>query len=101
MVAFHEGISLVEVGMRVATNNGTLAINPMQTMRIADAVERLRGVFLEVPGTRLSVSDASRLSGLERTTCGAVLSALEDAHFLMRTRNGLFTRRTNDSPLAD
>jgi len=68
------------------------------TVRVTEAVERLRGVFLEVPGTRMSVADASRLSGLERSMCGLVLEALEDAHFLTRSRNGLFIRRTADSP---
>lgn len=71
------------------------------TLRVVEAVERLKGVFLEVPGTQLSLADASRLSGLERTTCSVVLEALEDARFLMRARNGLFVRRTSDSPWSD
>ncbi len=71
------------------------------TARIADAVTRLKGVFLEIPGTQLSITDACRLSGLEMTTCGVLLEALEDARFLRRARNGLFTRREADTPLAD
>ena len=38
------------------------------TARIPDAIARLKGVFLEIPGTQLSMIDASRLSGLDRQT---------------------------------
>lgn len=69
--------------------------------RIPEAVARLRGVFLEMPGTQLSMSDASRLSGLDRQTCGLVMAALEDARFLARSRNGLFIRRSPDTPVRD
>lgn len=65
---------------------------------IPNAVSRLKGMFLEIPGTRLSVDEASRLTGLERDTCVAVLAALEDARFLARVRHGLFIRRTSDAP---
>ena len=68
------------------------------TVRVTEAVERLKGVFLEIPGTQLSIADASRLSGLERHVCSVVLEALEDARFLTRSRNGLFVRRTADAP---
>jgi hypothetical protein len=67
---------------------------------VMEATERMRGVFLEVPGTQLSPGDASRLSGLEKAMCVAVLKALEDARFLSRTRKGLFVRRSSDSPIV-
>jgi hypothetical protein len=67
-------------------------------LRVSDAVLRLKGVFLEVPGTQLSLSQASQLSGLECSICQTILSALEDARFLKRGRNGLYQRRTDDSP---
>jgi hypothetical protein len=69
-------------------------------IRVADAVERLKDVFLEMPGTQLSAADASRLSGLERNSCAIILQALEDARFLTRARNGLFIRRGPDSPMS-
>jgi DNA-binding GntR family transcriptional regulator len=69
-------------------------------IRISEAVERLKVVFAEVPGTQLSLADASRLAGLERAICREVLEALADARFLARGRNGLFVRRTSDSPMA-
>ena len=65
---------------------------------VTEAVQRLKAVFAEMPGTQLSLADASRLSGLERTVCRFVLEALEDARFVTRGRNGLFVRRGLDSP---
>jgi DNA-binding IclR family transcriptional regulator len=65
--------------------------------RLGEAVQRLKGVFLEIPGTRLSVSDASRLSGLDRPTCNMVLMALENARFLKRGHDGLYQRGATDS----
>jgi len=66
--------------------------------RTVEAVQRLKAVFLEIPGTRLTVADASRLAGLERPTCEIVLGALEDARFLKRGRDGLYRRQATDSP---
>jgi len=68
------------------------------TPRVVDAVQRLKGVFLEIPTTQMSLVDASRLAGLERNTTRLILEALEDAHFLRRSSNGLFMRRAVDSP---
>jgi len=67
------------------------------TPRVVDAVQRLKGVFLEIPTTQMSLVDASRLAGLERNTTRLILEALEDARFLRRSSNGLFTRRVVDS----
>ena len=67
------------------------------TIRVAEAVQRVKGVFLDVPGTQLSIAQTSRLSGLEQDMCESVLLALEDAHFLKRARDGRYSRRTNDS----
>lgn len=65
---------------------------------VVEAVSRLKAVFLEIPGTRLTLTDASRLSGLERPLCELVLLALEDAGFLKRGPDGLYRRRMSDSP---
>jgi len=67
------------------------------TPRVFDAVQRLTGIFLEMPGTQLSMADATRLSGLERPVCRAVLQALEDSQFLKRRRDGIFMRRAPDA----
>jgi hypothetical protein len=62
------------------------------SIRVTEALQRLKGIFLEVPGTRMTVADATRLSGLDRCVCGLILSALEDARFLKRGRDGLYQR---------
>jgi len=69
----------------------------MDALRVADALQRLKGIFLEMPGAQLSMADATRLSGLERPVCRVVLETLEDAQFLKRRRDGIFTRRGPDS----
>jgi DNA-binding IclR family transcriptional regulator len=68
------------------------------TPRVEEAVQKLKGVFLETPSTQLSLVDASRLSGLERNTTRMILEALEDVRFLRRAPNGLFVRRESQSP---
>jgi DNA-binding IclR family transcriptional regulator len=60
--------------------------------RVTEAVQRLKGVFLEVPGTRLTLADATRLSGLDRPTCHQILMALEDARLVKRGRDGIYER---------
>jgi hypothetical protein len=65
--------------------------------RVIDALQRLRGIFLEVPGTKLSMADATRLSGLERPVCRIVLEVLEESHFLKRGHDGIFTRHGPDA----
>jgi hypothetical protein len=66
--------------------------------RVIDAVHRMKGVFLEIPGTRLTLAEAVRLSGLDSPLCRLALTALEHARFLKRGRDGFYTRRTGDSP---
>jgi DNA-binding IclR family transcriptional regulator len=65
------------------------------TPRVAEAVQRLKGVFQELPDTRLTLADATRLSGLDRPVCHLVLMALEDARFLKRGRDGIYERGQN------
>ncbi|HXE84713.1 MAG TPA: hypothetical protein VN513_15410 [Gemmatimonadales bacterium] len=67
------------------------------TPRVVDAVQRLKGVFLESPSVQMSLVDATRLAGLERNTTRLILEALEDARFLRRASNGLFMRRSMDA----
>lgn len=72
------------------------------TMRVAEALQRVKGVFLELPGTPLSVDQVCQLSGLEQDMCESILLALEDAHFLTRARDGRYSRRAEDlDPLLD
>ncbi len=57
-----------------------------------DILCRVQGEFLEMPGLRLTEAQARRLWGLDAAACSALLSALVDAKFLFRTRDGAFMR---------
>ena len=58
----------------------------------ASAVARVKAEFLEMPGLTLTVAQASRLWAFDAGFCVSVLSALEEAHFLVRTRHSAFAR---------
>ena len=57
-----------------------------------DVLQRVQGEYNEMPGLRLTTAQAQRLWGLDRAACDALLSALVDAKFLFRTRDGAFVR---------
>jgi hypothetical protein len=59
---------------------------------VDEAVYRLKGIYLEVPGTRLTFAEAVSVSGLDPSICREVLAALMDAGFLKRTSNDAFIR---------
>lgn len=64
----------------------------MESPGIAVAVSRLKGAFLDVPGTKLKPAEAARLCGLDAPICGIILDALKDAGFLRRGADGSFVR---------
>ena len=57
-----------------------------------EALLRVRAEFLEMPGLTVTVAQAARLWALDTDVCSAVLSALEEARFLRRTRQATFAR---------
>ena len=57
-----------------------------------DVLRRVQGEYIEMPGLRLTIAQAQRLWGLDRTVCDALLGALVEAKFLFRTRDGAFVR---------
>ena len=57
-----------------------------------EALRRVQGEYIEMPGLRLTTAQAQRLWGLDRAACDALLGALVDAKFLFRTRDGAFVR---------
>jgi hypothetical protein len=59
---------------------------------IDDALKRVKGEYLEMPGLCLTPAQAQRLWGLDREACDALLGALVDTKFLYRTRDGAFVR---------
>jgi hypothetical protein len=59
---------------------------------VDDALRRVKGEYLEMPGLSLTQAQAQKLWGLDRETCDALLGALVDARFLNCTREGVFVR---------
>ncbi len=64
-----------------------------------EALRRVKGEFLEMPGLRLTPEQARRLWGLDAAACDALLFALVDAKFLFRTRDGAFMRVEHAAPV--
>jgi DNA-binding IclR family transcriptional regulator len=59
---------------------------------VHELIDRVKNVFIEVPGTQLSLAEISRLGGVEPARCEAILDALMSAGFLSRGRDGRFRR---------
>jgi hypothetical protein len=57
-----------------------------------DALRRIRGEYLEMPGLRLTAAQAQRLWNLDRPTCENLLGTLVTSRFLQQTRDGSFVR---------
>ena len=53
--------------------------------------QRLKAMYQEMPGMRLSAADAARLAGLDPSVCRNILEALADVHFLKRGPDGTFS----------
>jgi hypothetical protein len=64
-----------------------------------DVLRRVQGEFLEMPGLRLTEVQARKLWDLDPAACEALLSALVDAHFLFKTRDGAFMRVEHAAPV--
>ena len=61
-------------------------------MDLENVLRRVREEFREMPGLRLTPAQATRLWGLERDTCYAVIDTLVAAAFLRWTPAGSVTR---------
>jgi hypothetical protein len=55
-------------------------------------VHRIRAEFMEMPGLRLTLAQATRLWRLEPAVCQEVIDLLVDSHFLRWTASGMVTR---------
>jgi hypothetical protein len=58
--------------------------------RIERALNRLRLVFLQLPGAQLSVRDVVQLTELDAFLSQILLNALEDVRFVYRRQDGLY-----------
>jgi len=55
-------------------------------------IERIRAEYLEMPGLRVTLKQASRLWGADAAHCQSALDALVDAGFLLPRHGGLYVR---------
>ena len=58
-----------------------------------DYLQRVRDAYRDKPNLGLTPSQAQRMFGLDSQACVAVLDALVNEAFLLRTREGVFMRR--------
>jgi hypothetical protein len=58
-------------------------------------IHRIRAEFREMPGLRLTPAQATRLWGLERDTCRAIIDRLVAAEFLKWTPTGKVAMRSS------
>ncbi len=70
------------------THNPQARTNPA----IQELLLRIEGEYREMPGLSLTMSQAERLWGLDRGTCGFVLTTLIELGVLKQTRMGTFLR---------
>jgi hypothetical protein len=61
-------------------------MNPMVEAPAPDLVGRVRAEFIEMPGLTLTVAQAQRLWGLDRSMCERVIDTLTESGFLVWTR---------------
>ena len=67
-------------------------MTPERTGTTDEVLRRVQGEFLEMPGLRLTVRQASRLWGIDEGACRRVIDALIGASFLRWTTSGAVTR---------
>jgi hypothetical protein len=58
-------------------------------------LRRIRAEYLEMPGLRLTLEQAQRLCGVERTLCKRLLDALVKARFLCIKSDGAYARASD------
>ena len=59
---------------------------------IGATTAHIRAEYLESPGLRLTATQIQRMWRLDTVQCEAILTALVDARFLRKTRDGDFVR---------
>ena len=72
----------------------------MTVMPYDPMLKRIRGEYLGMPGLRLTMAQAQRLCGVERTLCQRVLGTLVETGFLCVKKDGTYARLSDgaDSP---
>lgn len=68
------------------------SLDVVQKRAFQTLVARVRREFLEMPGLRLTMPQATRFWGLDVPSCEAVVEALIRSAFLQRTASGAVAR---------
>jgi DNA-binding IclR family transcriptional regulator len=76
------------------------AVQQRSTPRFDELIVRVRGEYREMPGLSLTVPQAQKLWGLERSTCQTLFERLVEAKFVRPTRHGRFVLWDSSSPIA-
>ena len=72
----------------------TSAVIERPTSQLQQIVIRIKAEFLELPGLRLTLPQASRLFGVDQAACEHVLTSLVSHRFLKTMKDGSFIRRS-------
>ena len=70
----------------------------MKDLPYWQAFDRIRAEYLEMPGMRLTATQAQRLSGVEFSVCRLVLEDLVRAQFLYVGFDGSYSRTAEERP---
>ena len=83
----------------VCTWRATGRLTAAESSAVADQLEvcRIRAEYLEMPGLCLTRCQAQRLWSLPCERCEALLAALIEERFLVRTNDGRFVRVGHDT----
>ena len=70
---------------------------PLQTRRLKEALARVRLLFMETRGVKLTTADAALMAGLDTQVCHLLLRNLIETGFLEQRPGGIFVRSSLDS----
>jgi DNA-binding response OmpR family regulator len=82
-------------GLPEAVTHEPTPVEPVEDASYAQALQRIRAEYLEMPAMRLTPEQVQRLCGLNAGVCQQVLDALVRIQFLRTGADGLYTRATN------
>jgi len=72
--------------------NGNANETQRRTPFLRELLLRIQGEYREMPGLSLTLCQAERLWGLDRSTCALALKALVERGVLRKTMNGTYLR---------
>ena len=77
---------------RTRLTEGNERQDTMSPREVTAAINRVRAEFVEMPGLRLTIRQASRLCGLDQAVCDRAVETLVHRDFLRWIASGLVAR---------